>query len=172
MNTHQRPLPRVTLPQLLKRAVPYERWRAPFAPRLQVLSWLAGGILLLHLLFIFGASSVMGAGDSPFFIFLGDFFSGIGCWVENHAPLLLGLNLAALLVCAWLVWRTRGLRSGKINWHYVAFGETAVSAVGAFPMFMVVFIVVFNLFLWVGAVILGLSIVSLVLAAISYVFLY
>ena len=159
-------LQRATLPQLLERAVPYERWRAPFDPRLQRLAWLAGAALLAHLLFLILLPSPPLTGSSGFFLVLHGALRGLLLWISAHAPLLLALNLVSLLAYLWLVWRTRGLRAGRLEWHWAALGEVAAGAAGAFPLAASLAIILINLIIWILIITAAVWFAILILGAI------
>lgn len=148
-------LQRATLAQLLERAVPYEWWRAPFDPKLRILTWFAGAALLAHLLFLLTLPWLLEASDSDFFLIFRGTLHGLLFWVADRVPLLLGLNLLALLSYLWLVWRTRGLRASRLEWHWAAFGEVVAGAAGAFPLAASLAIILVNLILWIVIICLG-----------------
>lgn len=159
-------LQRATLSQLLERAVPYEHWRAPFDPQLRSLTWLAGAALLAHLLFLLALPSPSTAVSSGFFLVLRGALSGLLLWISAHAPLLLVLNLVALLAYFWLVWRTRGLQAGRLEWHWAALGEVAAGAAGAFPLAVSLAIILINLILWIFIITAAVWLAILILGAI------
>jgi len=149
-------LQRATLPQLLERAVPYEEWRAPFDPKLRVLTWLAGAALLAHLLFLAGLPWFLRASHSDFFLVFGGTLHGLLLWIADHIPMLLALNIVALLVYLWLAWRTQGMRAGRLDWHRLAFGEVVAGAAGAFPLAVSLFFILLNLVLWILIIFFGI----------------
>jgi hypothetical protein len=157
-------LPRATLSELLERAVPYEQWRAPMDPQLQLLTWLAGAALLVHLLFLVElVPGWLEWSRSDFFLAFQGTFQGFLSWVADHSRWLAPLNLAALVLYLALLWRTRNLQTGTLTWQHVAFGEVAVGAAGAFPLTVSLAIILFNLILWILAIAFFLWILGLAL---------
>lgn len=157
-------LPRATLSQLLERAVPYERWRAPLDRRLQMLTLLAGAALLTQLLFLWLVPGLLRWSRSGFFLVLGGTLHSLLSWLAAHAAVMLLLTLAALGLYLMLVWRTRMLQAGGLTWHRVAFAEVAAGAASAFPVAVSLAIILLNLILWVLAICLFLSFIGLLLS--------
>lgn len=157
-------LPRATLSQLVARAVPYEHWRAPFDQKLQRLTWLAGAALVGHLLFLWSLPGLLEWSYSGFFIVLGGVLRGLLSWVAAYAPLLVALNVIALVIYGALVWRTRGLQAGTLRWQQVAFGEVVAGAAGAFPLAASFVIFLLNLLLLIVAICLFLGLLGALLS--------
>lgn len=161
----RREIPRATLSDLLERAAPYERWRAPLDPRLQQLTWLSGAALVAHLLFLGFLPQLLEWTRSGFFLVLGGVLQGIFLWIADHALLLGVLNVVALSVYLALLWRTRGLRTGTLAWQRVAFGEVAAGAAGALPLAVSLGVAALNVGLWIVVIAIGLVIGILSAAA-------
>lgn len=158
-------LPRATLADLIERAVPYERWRAPLDQRLQLLTWLSGASLLTHLLFVSLLPQLLAWSRSGYFLVLGETLYGLLSWISAHTPLLLGLNLAALVIYLALLWRTQSLQVGTLVWQRVAFGEVAAGAVGTFPLAVNLAIALVNLVLWIVIIIVAIIVGTLLTIA-------
>lgn len=158
-------LPKATLSQLVERAVPYEHWRAPFDQKLQLLTWLAGAALIMHLLFLWSLPGLLGWSRSGFFLVFGEVLHGLLFWIAAHAPLLVVLNLIALVIYLVLMERTGGLKAGTLKWQRVAFGEVAAGAAGAFPMAASLAIILLNLLIWILWICILLSILVSILGA-------
>lgn len=157
-------LPRATLSQLLERAVPYERWRAPLDRRLQMLTLLALAALAADALFVIVlAPALLSWSHSGFFLVAGGILHGLTSWVVAYAPLLLLLNLGALALFCMLLRRTRGLQTGTLTWQRAALAEVAAGAAGALPMAVSLAIILLNLILWVLAICLFLWLIGLLL---------
>ena len=158
-------LPRATLSQLLERAVPYERWRAPLDPRLQRLTALSGIALLFHLIFLMVfLPGLLAWSHSNFFLAFGGLLGGLLSWMAAHAFLLALLNLVALSIFLALVWRTQRLKAGNLRWQRTAFAEIATGALGTFPLVVSLAIILFNFILW--CLIIG-CILALIIGALS-----
>jgi len=157
-------LPRATLSQLLERAVPYERWRAPLDRKLQMLTLLAGAALLAQLLFLWNLPGLLEWSRSGFFLVGGGILRGLLSWLAAHATVILLLILASLGLYLVLVWRTRMLQAGGLTWHRVAFAEVAAGAASAFPIAVSLAIILVNLVLWVLAICLFLWFIGFLLS--------
>lgn len=158
-------LPRATLPELLERAVPYERWRAPLDSRLQILTWMAGAALLAHLLFLTFVPSGIEWSRSGFFLLLREPLHGMLAWMATHWTILILLNVLAIGIYVWLLWRTRGLQTGGLIWHRTAFGEVAAGVTGAFPLVATLLILILNFILWCVIIAAALWLFGVVLGA-------
>jgi len=158
-------LQRATLADLIERAVPYERWRAPLDQRLQLLSWLSGASLLTHLLFVSLLPQLLAWSRSGYFLILGEALYGLLSWISAHMPLLLGLNMAALAIYFALLWRTQSLQTGTLVWQRVAFGEVVAGAVGTFPLAVNLAIALVNLALWIVIIIVAIVVGTLITIA-------
>lgn len=150
-----RDLGRTTLGDLLERAIPYEHWRAPVDRRLRVLTWVAGGVLVLNLALLTSLPVLVELSRGEFFMVLGDVLEGLFTWLQERAPLLMVLNMLGLGLYGVLLWRTRALETGTLLWQRVAFGEVIGGAVGAIPLTVSLGIGVVNVALWIVAIVIG-----------------
>ena len=157
-------IPRVALADLLERAVPYERWRAPFDARLRLLTWLAGAALLAHFLFLLVLPGMLQWGHSAFFVWFGGTFRGLLAWMREHMTLLALINLTALGVYLALLWHTRNLHMGTLTWQRVAFGELAAGAVGTLPLVVTAAIIFINILWWIFVICLVIGFLSWLLS--------
>ena len=100
----------VRLDELLRRATPYERWRAPLDRRLRRTAVLSGVSILIVLVGL-TALLVLGPSELP----------------ALFATLLV-IDLVGAAVYVWLIVATDRLRTGRPCWHWVALGEVALGA--------------------------------------------
>lgn len=139
----------VNLEAFLRRATPYERWRAPLDPRLRQAVIVSGISIATALVVLWTLPTLLPLSDSDFFLVLGPQFGGILDAMYQARPLLVGLNLISVAVYVALLAFTRGLRAGRAEWHWAAFGEIAIGAVNGFILALEVAMVVINLVLWI-----------------------
>lgn len=139
----------VNLEAFLRRATPYERWRAPLDPRLRQAVIVSGISIVTALVVLWTLPTLLPLSDSDFFLVLGPQFGGILDAMYQARPLLVGLNLISVAVYVALLAFTRGLRAGRAEWHWAAFGEIAIGAVNGFILALEVAMVVINLVLWI-----------------------
>lgn len=122
----------VNLEGFLHRATPYERWRAPLDPRLRQAVILSGISIATTLVALWTLPTLLSLSDSDFFLVLGPQFGGVLAAMYQARPLLVGLNLTSAAAYVALLAFTRGLRAGRAEWHWAAFGEIAIGAVNGF----------------------------------------
>jgi len=148
----------VNLEGFLRRATPYERWRAPLDPKLRRAVILSGISIVTTLVALWTLPALLPLSDSDFFLVLGPQFGRILAAMHQAHPILVALNLISAAVYATLLATTQGLRVGRAVWHWAAFGEVTIGAMNGFILALEVTIVAINLALWI--VIITLAIVG------------
>ena len=150
---------RFTLDDVIQRSTRYEKWKAELDPRLQQgLVW-SGYAIFGAIGFLLLLPVLLSWATTDLFLVLGPEFQSICFFLLNLMPLLLTVNLIAVVAYIALLWITEGLEKPPVAvWHYTAFAEVALGAVNAFVLALAGAIVVLNLFLWVLAIALVLMI--------------
>jgi hypothetical protein len=149
---------RANLDWLLRRATPYERWRAPLDTRLRQAIVMSGASSILVLITLWELPVISQLTPSPFLLFLRPQFGAILALISRARLPLLALNLVSATVWVALAIGTRGLRTGRGLWHWVGFGEVAIGALNGLVLALALAIVLLNLALWAifAAVAIGL----------------
>jgi hypothetical protein len=130
----------VSLASFLDSATPYEQWRAEFDPNLRRLVHLSGLSLAVMLV-------VLQLLPSQAFLLV-------------LKPVLMGINLVALVVYGVLLVLTHGLKQGRVTLHWVAMGQVALGALNALLFSLTIFVIVVALALGVLVALAGLAVLA------------
>jgi hypothetical protein len=149
---------RANLDWLLRRATPYERWRAPLDTRLRQAIVMSGVSSALVLLMLWALPVIAQLVPSSFLLLLRPQFGAILQLIFRARLPLLALSLVSSINCVALTIATRGLRAGRGIWHWVGFGQVAIGAINGLILALALAIVLLNLALWImfAAVAIGL----------------
>lgn len=139
----------VNLEAFLRRATPYERWRAPLDPKLRQAVILSGVSIATTLVALWALPALLPLSDADFFLVLGPQFGRIMATLYQARPALVALNLTSASMYVALLAATQGLKAGRAVWHWAAFGELAIGAVNGFILALEMAIVLVNLVLWI-----------------------
>lgn len=142
----------VNLEGFLRRATPYERWRAPLDPKLRQAALLSGISIAIALVTLWALPGLQSLSDSPFFLVLDSQFDKIMTAMHQMRTILITLNLICVGMYAALLVTTRGLQTGRVAWHWIAFGEVVVGAGNGFVLAFEAAILVINAMLWIIAI--------------------
>jgi len=110
---------------------------------------MSGISIITTLVALWTLPTLLSLSDSGFFLVLGPQFGAVLAAMYQIRPLLVGLNLISTAAYVALLAFTQGLRAGRAEWHWAAFGEIAIGAVNGFILALEVAIVVINLVLWI-----------------------
>jgi hypothetical protein len=157
----------VNLETFLRRATPYERWRAPLDPKLERAVVLSGLSIVTALLALWMLPGLLPPADSRFFLVLGSLFRAVLAGVQRVRSILIVLNLISVGVYVALLIATQGLEAGRAKWHWVAFGETVIGVLNGCILLLPVGIIAINAILLVTLVTLAVAIVLAILAALT-----
>lgn len=155
---------RFTLDDVIQRATSYDDWKASLDPRLQQgLVW-SGYTIFTTIGFLLLLPAILPLTGSDLFLVLGPQLQEFCFFLLDLMPLLLTINLIAVVAYIALLWITEGLEKPPVTaWHYTAFAEVALGAVNAFVLALAAAIVVLNLFLWIVAIVLGVIVLFVAL---------
>lgn len=146
----------------------YEDMPVPFDPALRrnvgwSLASISASLVLLWAL----PSLVYWSQSSGFFLALGGVFIGILDLILAVQPLIITINVVALLLCVLLFRSTNNLEAGSADWHKLAMAENYVGAINGGIMALEVAILVGNLILWIIIGILAVVLAFVFLAALA-----
>jgi hypothetical protein len=158
----------VNLETFLRRAMPYERWRAPLDPKLERAVVLSGLSIVAALLALWVLPGLLPPSDSLFFLVLGSLFRSVLAGVQRVRSILIVLNLISAGVYTALLIATQGLQAGRAMWHWVAFGETVIGVLNGCILLLQVGILVINLILWASLVTLAITIALAIVTALTH----
>ncbi len=157
----------VNLEGFLRRTTPYERWRSPLDPRLRQGVIVSGVSIITTLVALWMLPSLLSLSDSDFFLVLGPQFGGVLSAMYQTRPFLVGLNLISAAAYVALLVFTRGLKAGRAEWHWAAFGEIVIGAANGFILALEVAIVVINLLLWIIIITIAIAVGLALLAGMT-----
>lgn len=138
---------RLTLNELLERAMAYEHWRAPLDPTLRRAALASGGSIGLALLAVWFLPDLAGLADTPFMLVLGTFYGDMLDWLGRHRALLLGSIGVSACAYLLLLTLTGGFRAGQPGRHWATFGVVAIGALNGCVLAVMAAVVLVNLVL-------------------------
>lgn len=152
---------RVSVSNLLERAVDHNTWPVPFDPNLrQGLHWCGGGMLVAIPVGMLGAPVLSSLTYDGVFFFLGPL--AVALLDLLRSPVAIFVNVAALALFVLLYWQSEQLTQADIAWQQLGFGLIVVGAIDIFAMTLPLAIVALNALIWI-------VLIGLVLAAIAAV---
>jgi hypothetical protein len=139
----------MNLSELLSRATPYERWRAPIHPALRRATIIAAPTILVGLVVTWATPWMLAFAASDFFIVFGDFVRQVlGIWYRLWHVVVI-VDCVSLIAFGFLFWKTNALEVGRPIYHWSALVEVLIGVANALVMVLGLSIVLINVVAWI-----------------------
>lgn len=141
------------LADLMARATPYERWRAPLDPGLVRGMGLAGLSIGIALVALWAMPMILDLPGLDFFWILGPQYVFVLSAIHSARAGLIIMNVFSGITFFVTLGVTRGLRTGRAVWHWVCFGIVAIGTANAVVLSVEIGILAVNLIIWISIMI-------------------